>query len=122
MIFALNTLKHLSWAWLLSIAYLSLTPQTGLPISFNHIDKILHFGSYSLATLLALLAYPDIKKFHLLTTLFIYSFLIEIGQLFIENRFFELYDLLANFTGILIAAYMVNTLPLSNFNKINKPT
>ena len=112
--------KILSWLWLLTIAYLSLTPQIQTPISFDQIDKILHLGSYGLATLLILIAYPSASKLRIMFSLFAYSFSMELGQLFIENRFFEFYDLLANLAGILIVAYLVKTPSLIKYLKVGK--
>ena len=44
----------------------------------------------------------------------------ELGQLFVENRFFEFYDLLANLAGILIVAYLVKTPSLIKYLKVGK--
>jgi len=112
--------KILSWLWLLTIAYLSLTPQIQPPISFDQIDKILHLGSYGLATLLVLIAYPCASKLRIIFSLFVYSFSMELGQLFVENRFFEFYDLLANLTGILIVAYLLKAPSLIKYLKVGK--
>ncbi len=112
--------KILSWLWLLTIAYLSLTPQILSPISFDQIDKVLHLGSYGLATLLVLISYPFANKLHIIFSLFAYSLSMELGQLFVENRFFEFYDLLANLTGILIATYLVKVPPLIKHLKVEK--
>ena len=112
--------KILSWLWLLTIAYLSLTPQIQSPISFDQIDKVLHLGSYGLATLLVLISYPFANKLRIIFSLFAYSLSMELGQLFVENRFFEFYDLLANLTGILIATYLVKVPPLIKHLKVEK--
>jgi len=112
--------KILSWIWLLTIAYLSLTPQIQSPISFDQIDKVLHLGSYGLATLLVLISYPFANKLRIIFSLFAYSLSMELGQLFVENRFFEFYDLLANLTGILIATYLVKVPPLIKHLKVGK--
>jgi VanZ family protein len=112
--------KILSWLWLFTIAYLSLTPQIQSPISFDQIDKVLHLGSYGLATLLVLISYPFANKLHIIFSLFAYSLSMELGQLFVENRFFEFYDLLANLTGILIATYLVKVPPLIKHLKVGK--
>jgi len=126
-IFLMNSLsqpntfvKILSWLWLFTIAYLSLTPQIQSPISFDQIDKVLHLGSYGLATLLVLISYPFANKLHIIFSLFAYSLSMELGQLFVENRFFEFYDLLANLTGILIATYLVKVPPLIKHLKVGK--
>lgn len=113
--------KTATWAWLTTIAYLSLSPQINTPIDFNHADKILHLGAYALATLLLLTSYPSNKTNLIL--LFLYSLSMEIGQLFVENRFFEIYDLSANLSGILIMAYIFHKYShsyLQNNNPINR--
>ena len=106
--------KSMTWLWLFIIAYLSLTPQTHSPITFDHMDKLLHLGSYGLATLLTLIAYPHKDKISLALLLFAYSFSMEIGQLFVENRLFEIADLVANLSGILLATYLIKTLRITN--------
>ncbi|MBC8551783.1 MAG: VanZ family protein [Candidatus Brocadiales bacterium] len=97
-------IKTASWIWLLTIAYLSLSPQPNLPINFNHSDKLLHLAAYGLATLLILKSYPLTNKLYLITLLSIYSLSIEIAQLFVENRFFEIMDIIANIIGIFLGA------------------
>ena len=74
-----------------------------MPLDFGYIDKLLHFMAYGLATILMLMAYPNLSKYKLIPLLFIYSFCIEIAQQFAENRLFEVADLAANLIGILLA-------------------
>ncbi len=63
--------------------------------------------AYGLATILMLMAYPNLSKYKLISLLFIYSFCIEIAQQFAENRLFEVADLAANFIGILLAILLL---------------
>ena len=99
--------KLLMWLWLLTILYLSLKPQVEMPISFEYMDKLLHFGSYAFAMILITLAYPQIGPYKSVTLLFAYGLLIEIAQLFAVNRYFEVADLAANLIGILLGIYLM---------------
>ena len=99
--------KLLMWLWLLTILYLSLKPQVEIPFSFEYIDKLLHIAAYGLATILMLLAYPHANQKINAILLFIYGLSIEIAQLFAENRYFEVADLVANLIGILLAIYLM---------------
>lgn len=102
--------KLSTWGWLLIILYLSLMPQISTPINFNHLDKLLHFGSYGLAAILVILAYPKINHYMPTILLFSFSLMIEIAQLFAVNRYFEMADLVANLAGILLATYLMKLL------------
>ena len=99
--------KLLMWLWLLTILYLSLKPQVEIPFSFEYIDKLLHIAAYGLATIMVLLAYPHANQKINAILLFIYGLSIEIAQLFAENRYFEVADLVANLIGILLAIYLM---------------
>ena len=101
-------IKILMWLWLLTILYLSLKPQVEMPISFEYMDKLLHIAAYILATILVLLAYPHANQKINVILLFSYGFSIEIAQLFAENRYFEVADLLANLCGIVLSYFLFN--------------
>jgi len=77
---------------------------------FNHMDKILHLGSYGLAMILTTLAYQKIHHYKSISLLFTYSLMIEVAQLFVVNRYFEVADLVANLMGILLAIYLMKLL------------
>jgi len=100
-------IKSAAIVWLITIAYLSLKPQVEMPISFEYMDKLLHFGSYAFAMILITLAYPQTGRYKSIALLFTYSLLIEIAQLFAVNRYFEVTDLVANLIGILLAIYLM---------------
>jgi VanZ family protein len=100
--------KLLMWLWLLAILYLSLKPQVEIPFSFEYMDKLLHIVAYGLATIMVLLAYPNANQKINAILLFSYGLSIEIAQLFAENRYFEVADLLANLSGIVLSYYLFN--------------
>ncbi|GMR18265.1 MAG: hypothetical protein BMS9Abin33_0671 [Gammaproteobacteria bacterium] len=98
----------LSVAWILitSIIVLSLIPS--LPDSgFNHGDKIGHITAYALATWWLVQLYPSSR--YLLITLALVSLgiLLEVAQGFSPYRHFDVYDALANTTGV-AAGWLVN--------------
>lgn len=99
--------KILMWLWLLTIPYLSLKSEVNMPMNFDHIDKLLHVGSYGLSMMLITLAYPQINRYKSVALLFTYSLTIEIAQIFAINRYFEVADLVANLLGILLAIYLM---------------
>ncbi len=64
-------------------------------------DKIHHFLSYFLTSAFGFLAYSDKKFLKLFLFLLSLGFFLELFQLWIPNRYFELLDLVANFSGVL---------------------
>lgn len=102
---------------LFSIGYLSLTPLTGVPKpEFDHTDKIIHFLMYFILSLVLAKAFFKIenlnhfeKAFPVFLSFF-YSFSIEILQELLTNsRFFDIFDILANGIGCLVALAVINT-------------
>ena len=87
---------------LLLSAYLSLTPLDH-PVSPISWDKANHFAGYFLLYATLDLGYLTSKKLLAKLALVLgYSVLIEIIQYFIPSRQFSLFDILANFLGILL--------------------
>jgi VanZ family protein len=96
------------------IALISLLPSSSLPdsslFSIGFLDKIVHFGMYSLLGFVALLETgcpSPCRRIHviLLSLIFLLSTLIEILQAtVVATRSAEWLDLAANFTG-LVAGY-----------------
>ena len=76
---------------------------------FNFFDKVVHIGAYATLTMSWLLYFGNknnLRKYAFLTALFvlIYGIIIEVIQGTITaNRQADLYDILANLVGILIA-------------------
>ena len=102
---------------LISIAFVSLMPLTGLPkTEFDHIDKIVHLLIYFILSLVIAKGFFNLEKTPLsikaipIGLSFFYSFFIEILQSLLTNyRFFEIFDILANGIGCLIALAVINT-------------
>ena len=67
-----------------------------------------HFICYFYVSMLGLCIYIREKNFEKLAySLFFLSIILEIMHLIIPNRAFQLYDLLANFIGVLVAYFLV---------------
>ena len=67
-----------------------------------------HFISYFYVSILGLCLYLRHNNFrNLAYSLFFLSIILEVLQFIIPNRAFEIYDLSANFTGVLIAYILV---------------
>ena len=71
-------------------------------------DKMHHFLSYLLTSTFGFLAYSDKNFFRLFLFLLGLGFFLEIFQLWIPNRYFELLDLVANFSGV-ISSFLIFT-------------
>lgn len=101
--------------WIFLFVMTSL-PTIGVP-AFGVSDKFYHFGAYFvLAVLLGLTLFVRSINNTLASKYIIYSLIIlnaysvfdEVHQIFIEGRFFDWFDMLANFCGIIFALYIVN--------------
>tara|TARA_B100001123_G_C15004453_1_gene904900 strand:+ start:157 stop:552 length:396 start_codon:yes stop_codon:yes gene_type:complete len=67
-----------------------------------------HFIYYFYVSMLGLCIYTREKNFEKLAySLFFLSIILELTQLVIPNRSFQLYDLIANFLGVLVAYFLV---------------
>ena len=66
-------------------------------------DKIHHFLSYFLTSAFGFLAYSDKKFLKLFLFLISLGFFLELFQIWIPNRYFELLDIVANFSGVLFS-------------------
>lgn len=89
------------------IAWLSLSPGSGLPQSIPHSDKLAHFLAYLGYALLSILW---LKTFclarRLLLGLFIFGVLIECAQSFIPLRQMSVLDVIANTTGAMFGTVL----------------
>lgn len=95
------------------IGYLSLRSlQIEVPIKITFLDKILHFGAYFVLTLLWLFHYRNKNKLiNILVFVFLYGLLLEYFQdWFSYKRTKDLYDVLANSSGIIFATLIFNWL------------
>ena len=67
-------------------------------------DYILEMGgSLTVATIISLASYQKIKQRYIVLFLIVFSFSMEVFQLYVEGRSFEFLDLGANVVGILLA-------------------
>jgi VanZ family protein len=70
--------------------------------------SINHFIYYFYISLLGFACYLKEKKFEFLVYYLLFlSILLEIFHLLIPNRSFEIYDLIANILGVLVAYYVI---------------
>ena len=67
-----------------------------------------HFISYFYVSMLGLCLYLRSNNFQkLVYSLFFLSIILEVLQLIVPNRAFEIYDVSANFAGVLVAYFLV---------------
>ena len=70
--------------------------------------SINHFFYYFYITMLGLLVYLRTNSFKKLTySLLFLSIILEILQFIVPNRAFQLYDLIANLLGVLVAYFLI---------------
>ena len=95
----------LFWLLAISVLVLSCLPGNDLAtFTIQNLDKVAHFFTFFLLSVLLLFAYTFSKPFLvtlLLMTLF--GLAIELLHLYIPNRVFSVYDFAANILGILAA-------------------
>ena len=117
----ISFLKFIFQALILSLIILSLFPGSLLGLLLygdlgkqpNLIDNpfgtsINHFISYFLVSSLGLWLYLKSENFQrLFYGLFLLSITLEVLQLVIPHRSFQLYDLVGNFVGVLVAYFLV---------------
>ena len=75
----------------------------------NHFGTAInHFISYFFVSMLGLCLYLRSNNFQkLVYSLFFLSIILEVLQLIVPNRAFEIYDVSANFVGVLVAYFLV---------------
>ena len=98
-------------------------PETGL-IRIAHLDKIVHFSMYAVLTFLILrknpVVFPGTRKIILWSWTFVHvfftGFFLELFQnYFIIGRVFDIFDVLANTAGSLVALLIFEM-----FHRVNK--
>ncbi|MGB1017890.1 MAG: VanZ family protein [Chitinophagales bacterium] len=106
-----------------SVGFVSLLPSQELPkTGFNHIDKLVHITMYFILSVILVKASLKLNNTPLkilaipIVLSFFYSFGIEILQEMItDSRFFDIFDILANGIGCILALLLVKT-PFFNKN------
>jgi len=100
-----------SACWLIVILYLSLMPGDGLPrvplFAIPHFDKLIHLGFYFILTLLLIRPFSSFTRRAYVYSLILASLLSGCVEILQEKiavlRHGDIYDFLANLTGILLA-------------------
>tara|TARA_Y100000590_G_scaffold138449_1_gene158509 strand:+ start:4442 stop:4840 length:399 start_codon:yes stop_codon:yes gene_type:complete len=78
-----------------------------------------HFIYFFYVSILGFSLYLKDRKFkQMILGLFFLSIILEILQLVVPNRAFQLYDLLGNFLGVLIAFFLVKIYQIYNKSKL----
>lgn len=93
---------------MMAFAVLGLMPSAdtgGIPRG----DLIAHLGGWIIGALSGRVAYPRLRATGLGLGLWIYSLLIELAQMAVPTRSFELLDLVANATGIVLGLLLWTT-------------
>ena len=84
------------------ITFLAFIPSNQAVMVFPHFDKLVFFGAFFVLFFFLDLAFKGPASFKALGTLIIYGIAIESAQVFIPYRSGEMYDLLANASGLLV--------------------
>ncbi|MHA2036932.1 MAG: VanZ family protein [Promethearchaeota archaeon] len=67
------------------------------------LNPLLHVCEYGLLTFLIFFGfYSKVKPIYLLGSSFFYAFLDEVHQYFVPNRYFDIFDLIIDFVGIML--------------------
>jgi VanZ family protein len=117
----ISFLKFIFYISILFLIILSLFPGSLLGLLFfGNIEKepnlinnpfgttINHFLYYFYVSILGLCLYLRSENFNkIVFKLFFLSIILEVLQLIVPNRTFQLYDLIGNFLGVLVAYFLV---------------
>jgi len=123
--FKINFFKFLFFLNIFFLSLISLYPGNligliffGDDTTFPGSDKLHHFLSYLILSILGSLAYYEKFFFYkLLIFLILIGFLLELFQIWIPNRYFEFLDIFANFFGIIVGMYSFKLFKI-NYDKI----
>lgn len=68
-----------------------------------YLNSLMHICEFGLLTFLIFFGFfPRVKPIYLLTISFFYAFLDEIHQYFVPYRYFDIYDLIIDFVGVIL--------------------
>jgi len=106
--------KTIFFCWLLFIFLVSIYPGnliklvlTGDSSTYPGGDKVSHFLTYFILGLFFYLSFKNDRSFKIIAIFLIFfSLLMEIIHLGIPNRFYENFDLLMNFLGLILGMYI----------------
>ena len=106
----------LSIAWVFFTFYLLIiySHKESSTISFSFLDKVVHFILFFIQSILitnTLYEYSDRNNRIILIAsiilLLLFGLIIEIQQIYLPYRTFEIMDLIANFVGVLFGSFVV---------------
>ena len=81
----------------------------GDPTTYPGGDKVSHFLSYFVLGVLFNLSYKKNNFFKIMISfLVLFSIIMELLHMVIPNRYYENFDLLMNFLGLVIGVYIIN--------------
>ncbi len=114
--------------WMVLITYLS--SRNELPDVqqlFKHADKVAHFGVYFVLGILLIIGVQSKTKQSNILNMFlvlivgsVFGFIDEYHQSFVPNRVADIYDLIADISGILISLLFYKNVSMIFFNIIKK--
>jgi VanZ family protein len=94
----------LGWGWAAAIVWLSLTPSP-LRVDVDYGDKLGHFGAYGLLMFWFALLYPSWPlRARYMIGFIVMGVVLEFVQGLLGHRVFDVVDMLANATGVLLGA------------------
>jgi|TARA_B100001093_G_scaffold520301_1_gene614457 VanZ family protein len=81
----------------------------GDPTTYPGGDKVSHFLAYFILGIFFNLSFKNNSYFKIITFfLILFSLIMELFHMVIPNRFYENFDLLMNFLGLVIGIYILN--------------
>ena len=105
--FSVNSVfKVLFFVCFVAIEILSLIP-TSPKIVENTWDKLNHLVAFGTLFITLSLGFPKLKTKQAFIILLLYGIQIEIAQIFCENRYFSLLDIVADIVGIVLGIIIV---------------
>lgn len=107
-----KTIWSITAMYALLIFYLSSIPITQPPpvVEIPFIDVVEHIVEYAILGGLLLISFRSIKRdgvFAVILLVFLYGFSDEVHQLFTPGRFFDTWDIAADFAGGIIGVFVV---------------
>ncbi len=94
-----------AWLLLSLITYLSLMPVPPMPLTFDGVDKLEHSFAYLVLALCFCQAYAQPSRW--MVFLIAWGVGIEFAQGWTGYRYFDVWDMVANTTGVLLGGYLV---------------
>ncbi|MDD4963228.1 MAG: VanZ family protein [Gallionella sp.] len=98
------------WLLLGIITYLSLMPHPPEPFTFNQVDKLEHGLAYMTLSLCFCQMY--LRSLRWMVLLVVWGIGIEFVQGWTGYRYFDVWDMVANSTGVLLGYFLTEKTPL----------